>query len=157
MGLLDVRVTIQRPLAAVFAVYRQPDTWSWCSYIHNARWERGNPWEEESRLLMEIDSPVAGVVDQVLTRFEPPSRVDFISHFGGITLLTRVNFRAASDAETEIHGHFEFVGTFSRIAGFAIEPAIEKSVRQFFADLKQECERSIPQAATRAANPGTGS
>lgn len=154
MGLLEVRVLIARPLPAVFAIYTQPDTWSWCTYIRNARWERGNPWQEESRLVMEIDSPVAGVVDQVLTRFEPQSRADFISHFGGVTLITRVLFRDSSERETEITGNFEFVGTFSRVADFAIGPAIESGVRQFFDDLKRECERVIPEEATRAANPG---
>lgn len=154
MGVLETRIAIDRPLAAIFAVYTQPDTWQWCSYIRSARWERGKPWEEESRLLIEIDQPVAGTVDQVLTRFEPPSRVDFISHFAGITLLTHVRFRAISDHETEIHAHFEFVGTFSHIASFAIEPSIEKNARRFFEDLKKECERVIPRVATRAANPG---
>ena len=151
MGVHETRIAIDRPLAAVFAVYTQLDTWRWCSYIRNARWERGKPWEEESRLLIEIDEPVVGIVDQVLTRFEPQSRVDFISHFGGITLLTRLRFRAVSDRRTEIHVHMEFVGTFSRIAGFAIEPAIERNTRRFFDDLKKECERIIPRAATQAA------
>jgi hypothetical protein len=155
MGLLQIRVTIDRPLAAVFAVYVQPETWGWCSYIHNARWDRGEPWQEESRLLIEIDNPLVGVVDQVLTGFEPNSRVDFISHFGGITLITRVRFRAVSEQQTEIGGSFEFVGTFSRVAGFAIEPAIEENTRRFFDDLKRECERTITQ--TRAANPGSDS
>lgn len=156
MGVLETRIAIDRPLAAVFAVYIQPDTWKWCSYIRSARWERGKPWEEESRLMIEIDDPVVGTVDQVLTRFESQSRVDFISHFGGITLITRVRFRAVSDEITEINAHFEFVGTFSRIAGFAIGPAIEASSRQFFEDLKKECERVIPKVATRAANLGGG-
>ena len=154
MGVLETRIAIDRPLAAVFAVYIHPDTWYWCSYVRSARWERGKPWEEESRLIVEIDDPVVGTVDQVLTRFEPQSRVDFISHFGGITLITRVRFRAVADRATEISTHIEFVGTFSRIAGFAIGPAIEGGSRQFFEDLKKECERVIPKAATQAANPG---
>lgn len=154
MGVLETRIVIDRPLAAVFAVYIQPETWKWCSYMRNPRWERGEPWEEESRLLIEIDRPFAGLVDQVLTRFEVQSRVDFISHFAGVTVLSRVRFRALSERETEVSVHVEFVGTFSRIAGFAIAPAIEGTTRRFFADLKQECERVIPQAATRAANPG---
>jgi hypothetical protein len=155
MGSLEVRVAIDRPLADVFPIYIQPDTWRWCSFIRNVRWER-NPWEEESRMLIEINDSIAGVVDQVLTRFEPNARVDFISHFGGITLITRVTFRSVSDRETEIIAQMEFVGTFSRIAGFAIDGAIERSTRQFFEDLKRECEKANPQAALRAANPGAG-
>jgi len=39
----------------------------------------------------------------------------------------------------------EFVGVFSRIAGFAIDKAIERSTRLFFEDLKRACEQT-PQA-----------
>jgi uncharacterized membrane protein len=142
MSSLEVRVLVNRPLAAVFAVYTQPDTWRWCSYIRNIRWAYGRPWEEESRLQIESDSPVTVVVDQVLMHFEPNRRVDFLSHFGGVTLQTEVNFRALAENETEIHVRLEFVGVFSRIAGFAIETAIERRTRQFFEDLKQACERT---------------
>ena len=97
----------------------------------------------ESRLHIEIDGPV-GTVDQALMHFEPNRRVDFISHFGGITLQTGVTFQALSENETEIQVQLEFVGVFSRIAGFAVETAIERSTRLFFEDLKQACERISP-------------
>jgi hypothetical protein len=157
MGLLQFRVTIDRPLAAVFAVYTQPNTWEWCSYIRSTRWDRCDPWKEESRLLIELDQPFPGVVDQVLTRFEPDSRADFISHFSGVTMMTRVSFRSISESQTEISVSLEFVGTFSRVAGFAIEPAIEENTRRFFDDLRRECEKTIPQATAQAANPSSNS
>ena len=137
----EVRVVVTRPLRTVFAVYTQPDTWRWCSYIRDIRWV-GRPWEQSSRLQIEIDGPVR-TVDQVLMHFEPNRRADFLSHFGGITLETRVTFRASSDFETEIQVQLGFVGVFSRIAGFAIESAIEQSTRRFFEDLKQACERTL--------------
>ncbi len=143
MRSFEIRVVVNRPLAAVFAVYTQPDTWRWCSYLRNVRWVQGRPWEEESRLQIEIDGPVR-TVDQVLMRFEPNSRVDFLSHFGGVTLQTEVYFRPLSENETEIRVQLEFVGVFSRIAGFAIETAIQRSTQLFFDDLKQACERTPP-------------
>ena len=135
----EIRVTVNRPLATVFAVYTQSDTWRWCSYIRNVRWVRGRPWEEESRLQIELDGAV-GTVDQVLMHFEPNRRADFLSHFGGVTLETSVNFHSVSDHETEINIRLEFVGVFSRIAGFAIDAAIDRSTRLFFEDLKRACE-----------------
>lgn len=134
----EIRVVVTRPLTTVFAVYTQPDTWRWCSYIRDIRWV-GQAWEEASRLQIEIDGPVR-TVDQVLMHFDPNRRVDFLSHFGGITLETRVIFQALSERETAIQVQLEFVGVFSRIAGFAIERAIEQSTRQFFEDLKKACE-----------------
>ena len=145
MGSSQIRVAVDRPLATVFAVYTQPDTWGWCSYIRSARWVRGRPWEEGSRLSIEVDDTTT--VDQALMHFEPSRRVEFISHFAGVTLETRVMFRAASEQETEIEVQLEFVGVFSRIAGFAIDKAIQRSTRKFFEDLKRECERTPPALA----------
>lgn len=141
MRSFEIRVTVDRPLATVFAVYTQPDTWRWCSYLRVVRWVRGKPWEEESRLHVEVDGP-GGTVDHVLIRFEPYRCADFLSHFSGITLESRVSFRPLSDDATEIGVRLEFVGVFSRIAGFAIDKAIERSTRLFFEDLKRECERT---------------
>jgi Polyketide cyclase / dehydrase and lipid transport len=153
MGYFEIRVTVDRPLATVFAVYTQADTWRWCSYIRNIRWARGRPWEEESRLQIEIKNTVGGTVDQVLMHFEPNHQVDFVSHFSGITLQTRVTFQALSERKTEIEAQLEFIGVFSRIAGFAVETAIERRTRQFFEDLKQACEQTH---AAWAAAGGTG-
>ena len=144
MGRFQILVTVDRPLAAVFAVYTDTDKWRWCSYILDARWVRGEPWVEESRIRIHTDGAIGSTVDQVLTAYEPNRRVDYISHFSGITLETRVTFRPLSDQQTEIRGEMEFVGTLSRIVGFAIEPAIERSTLQFFEDLKRECERGEP-------------
>ena len=76
--------------------------------------------------------------------FEPIRQVEFISHFGGVTLQTRVTFQAVSGHETEIQVQLEFVGVFSRIAGFAIDTAIQESTRKFFEDLKRACEQMPP-------------
>jgi hypothetical protein len=97
-------------------------------------------------LRIEPDDKVGGSVEQVLMHFEPNRRAEFLSHFAGITLQTRVTFQAVSGSVTEFKVQAEFVGVFSRIAGFAVETAIERSTRQFFEDLKQACERE-PMAA----------
>jgi ribosome-associated toxin RatA of RatAB toxin-antitoxin module len=81
--------------------------------------------------------------------FEPNRRVEFLSHGGGITLQTRVTFQALTENKTEIKLQLEFVGVFSRIAGFAVEPTIERRSRQFFENLKQACEREPVTAALR--------
>src|SRR6478609_6196224 len=112
MGRSDIRVTIERSLKTVFDVYTQPDTFSW-SDIRSVTWTRGKPWEVDSRLRIKPRESFGVVVDQVLTHFEPYRRVDFISHFGGVTLLSHVNFKALSQDVTEIHSQLEFIGTFS--------------------------------------------
>ena len=151
MGRFVLRVAIDRPLSQVFAVYAQPQPWRW-SDIRSVRWVRGKPWEVDSRLRIEPRDAFGVIVDQVLTHFEPNQRVDFISHFGGVTMLSEVRFRALSDNQTELESRVEFVGTFSRIAGFALGPAIERGARAFYTQLKRECER-LPMAQTDGARP----
>ena len=140
MGRSEVRVTIARPLKFVFDTYTQPEAWGW-SGVKNLVWTQGKPWQVESRMRFEPDGSYGVVVDQVLTHFEAYRRVDFISHFGGITLLSHMEFRAASRETTEIRAQLEFIGTFSRMASLAVGPAIESGARKFYEDLKAYCER----------------
>ena len=141
MGRSQVRVAIARPLHVVFCAYTQPETWAW-SDMRNVAWTRGEPWVVESRMRFQPNDSFGVVVDQVLTHFEPNRRVDFISHFGGVTLLSQIEFRALTDASTEITSQLEFIGTFSRMAGLAVGPAIEHGTRKFYQQLKNYCEQS---------------
>ena len=140
MARLEVRVTIDRPVQFVFAVYTDPSPFRW-SDMRSARWVRGKPWEVESRMRIVPRESHGVVIDQVLSRIDPGKRIDFISHFGGVTLVSQLNFRALSENQTEIESQLEFVGTFSRIAGFALGPAIENGARRVYGQLKAECER----------------
>jgi hypothetical protein len=139
MGRSDIRVSINRPLKNVFETYTQPDTWAW-SDLRSVEWTRGQPWEVESRLRIEPDNSFGVIIDQVLTHFEPYRRIDFISHFGGVTMMSQLTFRAAAPDVTEVRSQLEFVGSFSRVAGFALGPAIENGARKFYEDLKRACE-----------------
>ena len=144
MGHSEIRVIIARPVAEVFATYAQPDPWRWTG-LSKVRWTEGRPWEVGSRLHFEPDDAHGVVCDQVLTQFKPNSHVSFISHFGGITMQSHVRFRTVSENVTEILSHSEFMGTFSRIAGYPLRAAIGNGAKQFYEDLKRECE-----------GPGTG-
>lgn len=139
MGRTEIRLTIARPLAQVFAVYVHPDLWYWAKF-RDARWISGQPWEIGSRMRIEPQHSFGAIVDQVVTQFEPNRRVDFICHFGGITMQSQVQFRALSESVTGIESQLEFVGTFSRVAGFAVASAIEQGGREFYEFLKRECE-----------------
>ncbi len=148
MGRSETRVTIHQPLKRVFEVYTQPATWAW-SDLMSVEWTHGKPWEVESRLRIEPANSFGVIIDQVLTHFEPYRRVDFISHFGGVTMMSQLKFVAVEESVTEICGQLEFVGNFSRVAGFAIGPAIEDGARRFYEQLKRACEQDLQ----RAENP----
>lgn len=153
MGRWDIRFSINRPLKEVFEIYAQRDPWRW-SDMRSVRWTSGEPWQVESRLRIEPNDSFGIIVDQVLTHFEPYRRVEFISHFGGITMTSQINFRALSDAVTEVYCQLEFIGTFSRIAGFAVGPAIEDGTRRFYEQLKRACENGMQNGPSEtAANP----
>ncbi len=82
----------------------------------------------------------AATVDQVIMHFEPYRGVDFIGHFGGVTLLSQIHFKSGSEDVTEISSKLEFIGTFSRVAGVAIGTTIENGSRKFYELLKPACE-----------------
>jgi hypothetical protein len=44
----------------------------------------------------------------------------------------------------------QLIGTVSRALGFALEPAIEKSTRGFFEELRKECEAASRREGTKA-------
>ena len=113
-------------------------------------WVHGKPWELESRMHIKTNDAFGVTMGQVVTHFEPFRRIDFISDFAGITLLTQVHFRASSNEHTEVHGKLEFIGTFSRMAGFAIGPALEQGTEKFYEDLKRACEGQEPSESTSA-------
>lgn len=140
MARTEIRVTINRPLPVVFSVYTRSDAFRWAD-MRSVAWTKGKPWQVGSRLRIEIQDVVAVTVDQVLTDFKPDSLVCFISHFGGVTMQSRVQFRALSDNLTEIHTDLEFVGTFSRIAGVPLRANIERGARRVYEALKRECEQ----------------
>jgi hypothetical protein len=143
MGRSALGTSINGNLKHVFETYAQRDPWRWSDF-RRVRWTRGQPWEINSRLSIEPSNSFGVIVDQVVTRFEPYRRVDYISHFGGVTLLSEVVFQALSDNGTEVRSNLEFVGTFSRVAGLALGPAIEYGARRFYEFLRQECERETP-------------
>jgi len=153
MARSEIRITIARPLPEVFSVYSQTDPWRWSS-IRNIHWTRGKPWAVGSRLQMEPPNSFGIIVDQVLTHFEPNRRVEFISHFGGITMQSQVLFKGLSEQSTEIECRLEFVGTFSRVAGLAVETTIEAGARQFYEEMKIECERREPAQGSSARSTG---
>lgn len=142
MERLEIGVTINRPLSKVFAIYTQADLFSW-SDLRSARWTQGQAWEVGSRARIEPRNAFGVVIDQVLITYEVNRVVGFISHFGGITMLSQTQFRPLSEALTEISHKSEFVGTFSRIAGFPLRAAIEFGSRKFLEDLKRRCEKEL--------------
>lgn len=146
MGRSEVRITIARGLGEVFAAFTQPNTFAW-SDLRRIRWTRGVPWQVDSRMHIELHNAFGVEVDQVVTHFEPNRRVDFIAHFGGITMQSQVRFKPVSENLTGLEVDSEFVGNFSRIAGFAVGPAIDAGVRKFYTDFKRACETST---ATRS-------
>jgi len=126
----------------VFSIYVDVDRWCHRNLFGNIRWVQGKPWEAGSRLRIEILKPIRTTVDQVVQRFEANQSVSYISHVLGITCETRVSFIPVSSEQTAINVGMQLVGTLSRALGFAIEPAIEKSTKDFFEALRKECEAS---------------
>ena len=140
MQSLDFQVVLNSPLETVFAIYVDVDRWRNRAMFGDIRWVQGNPWEEGSRLRIETKTPIRSVVDQVVQHFSPNDSVSYLSHVFGITCETRVTFTRLSVRQTAIKVTMNLVGTASRTFGFALVPAITKSMKGFFEEIRKECE-----------------
>jgi hypothetical protein len=140
MQSFEFEIVLNCPLALVFPIYTDIERWCNRNVFGEIRWVKGRPWEEGSRLRIETRVPMRSTVDQVVQHFSPNDSVSYLSHVLGITCETRVTFRRVSDQQTAIHVALQFVGTLSQALGFAIEPMIENTTKNFFQDLRRECE-----------------
>jgi hypothetical protein len=147
-GLFEFRILVNCPLTTVFSVYTDTDAWRRCTEITHVQW-LSEPWKEGSRMRIRSAGAVTTISDQVLLHFEPNSSIAYMTHFFGITLETRLAFRAVSDHKTEVHMRGEFVGVASRVFGFAIGPRIQRGTHAFVEALNKECERVASSKAQR--------
>lgn len=106
-------------------------------------------WSAGSRLQIETRAPIRAIVDQVVQHFTPHESVSYISHVLGITCETRVVFVRVAGGKTSINVSMHLLGTLSRSLGFAIEPVITKATRNFFEELRKECEIETRRAVER--------
>jgi hypothetical protein len=140
MQSFDFQLVLDCPLAIVFAIYVDIERWCNRNLFGDIRWVQGKPWVPGSRLRIEVRTPIRTSVDQVVQHFEPLESVSYLSHVLGITCETRVTFIPVSPQQTAINVGMHLVGTVSRALGFAIEPAIARSTKGFFEELRKECE-----------------
>jgi hypothetical protein len=140
MQSFEFEVAIACRLELVFAIYTDIERWRNRSIFGHIRWVKGIPWEEGSRLLVETRVPFHSKVDQVVLHCTANDSVSYLSHALGITTETRITFRRTPEAQTSVLVRMQMVGKVSRALGFAIEPVILKTTKQYFEDLRRECE-----------------
>jgi hypothetical protein len=140
MQSFDFQVVLKSPLDTVFSIYVDVDRWRHRNLFGDIQWVKGRPWEEGSRLRIETRLPIRSTIDQVVQHFTPKESVSYLSHVFGITCETRVTFTRVSVRETAINVTMQLVGFTSRSLGFALAPAITKATKDFFEELRKECE-----------------
>ena len=150
MESFEFEVEISCRLEFVFAIYTDLDRWRNRSIFGDIHWVKGIPWEEGSRLLVETHVPFPNKIDQVVLHCTPNDSVSYLSHVLGITTETRITFRRISDGESLILVQMQMVGKLSRALGFAIEPVILKATKQYFDDLRRECEAAAKDSGAHS-------
>jgi hypothetical protein len=147
MQSFDFKIVLDCPLDTVFSIYVDVDRWRNRSLFGVIRWVHGKPWEEGSRLRIEVLKPIRADIDQVVQHFAPKESVSYLSHVLGITCETRVIFASVSVTQTAISVVMNLVGTTSRALGFALAPAILKATKGYFEELRKECEAAAHKSA----------
>ena len=146
----EFEVAIDCRLELVFSIYTDLERWRNRSIFGDIRWVKGIPWEEGSRLLVETRVPFHNKIDQVVLHCTVNDSVSYLSHVLGITTETRIVFRRVSEVQTVIWVRMQMVGKVSRALGFAIEPVILKATKQYFEDLRRECEAAAKDSGANS-------
>ena len=150
MQSFEFEVAIDCRPELVFAIYTDLDRWRNRSIFGDIRWVKGTPWQEGSRLLVETRVPFHNKVDQVVLHCTPNDSISYLSHVLGITTETRIKFRRISDGQSLILVQMQMVGKLSRTLGFGIEPVILKATKQYFDDLRRECEVAAKESGANS-------
>ncbi len=134
----EVQTACELPEA--FAIYCDISRWQNRGIYGNIQWVEGEPWRVGSRLEFDLRFPGFLKVRQLVSTFERNSRVGLITHASGITLHTNLMFSAALAGGTRIEASLEAVGITAILFGFAIDTAIDQTLRRFLDDLKHDCD-----------------
>jgi hypothetical protein len=140
MRRIEHSVVIQCGPEKAFRLYTDYASWRHQGIFGDLRWVSGQPWQEGSRMAVEVTQPFKFTVTEVVVRHTPNEHVGFISHSMGVTIEHNVYFSSAPPGGTEIRVEIDVAGPIAFIFGFAVEPTLESITKSQFAALKQRCE-----------------
>jgi len=153
MQSFDFQVVLNAPLEMVFSIYTDVERWRNRNLFGEIRWVQGEPWREGSRLRIETRFPIRSHVDQVVQHFTANESVSYLSHVFGITCETRIIFTRIPVDQTAMNVVMNLVGTPTRSVGFAVAPTITKAMKDFFEELRKECEAAALNDRNKQALP----
>jgi|ERR1700690_389794 hypothetical protein len=136
-----------RPLA--WEIYTNWKLWNTFANIYgDIEWRGGKPWDVGSCLQIEIQKPVATVVEHEITTFEARKKIGWIDRSRGVTLRQWVEFEDLPNGETRVHTWGEFSRATSLIAGRSVASLITSFTETWYENFRSLCDQ-FAEASTQ--------
>jgi hypothetical protein len=123
----------------VFADWKRWPEYS--DWIGEIRWTAGEPWQQGSRMEINIVKPVHAHASRVLQVCVPGKRVAWIDHLMGTTFEQWTYFEPLPNYRTRVHMWAEFTGILTVVAGQPLKRVVQEFLQTWYDNYAAECDR----------------
>jgi hypothetical protein len=142
VSFVSYSVETQVGLDLAWEVFADCARWGeYCDWIGGVRWTAGNPWQEGSRMEVDIVNPIRAHVSRVLKVCVPGKRLAWIDHIMGTTFEQWTYFEPLANGFTRVHTWAEFTGILSVVAGRPVERVVHEFFQNWYDNYRLECHR----------------
>lgn len=136
------RVTTKASPRLAWKIFSDTRRWnSFANVYGELRWREGQPWEEGSRLQIELLKPVNTVIDHVIITCKPGERVGWIDHALGVAIAQWVTFEQHSGNPTCVHVWGDIVHSGAKIAGRTVEHLVTAFTETWYENFCRMCDQ----------------
>ncbi len=130
--------------------FQKAEEWPWWNrVIGQAKWTDGQPWQQGSRMHLELAYPKRITVKPTVKENSAPQMVAWIVESSGMTGTMRFRFDAAADGNTTLSAECEFSGWKIALAG-SLEQDFRKTLDEWLGALKMEAEKIAREESARS-------
>ena len=130
--------------------FQKVDEWPWWNrVIGHAKWE-GEPWQQGSRLLLELAYPKRQTLKGTVTSNAAPQAVACKADGNGMSGTLRFAFTPAADGFTTLHAECDFSGWKTALSGGSLQQDFRKAFEEWLDALKTEAEKIAREEFARS-------
>ena len=131
--------------------FMKVEEWPWWNrVVAQAKWTEGQPWQQGSRLSIELAYPKRNAWKMTVTENAAPRTVAWSAAGSGMSGTMRFRFDAAGDGNTNLSAECELSGWKTAFAGGSVEQDFRKSFDEWLTALKAEAEKIAREELARS-------
>lgn len=130
--------------------FQKVEEWPWWNrVIGQAKWTDGQPWQQGSRILLDLAYPKRYTLKGTVTKISTPNIVALKIEASGMSGSMCFNF-ASADSNTTLNATCELSGWKPALSGGSMEQDFRKAFDEWLGALKTEAEKSAREEFARS-------